>query len=526
MTDLTRRYSILLIALLLTPLWAADKAPANSWWPFGKDGQRQALKVDETPVSRDSAAPMITSFSPIVKKVSPSVVSIFTSKKVKPSSNRNFPMFNDPFFRRFFGDPNEGGNEEGAIPRQPQQQQPRMPEQTQTGLGSGVIVTSDGFILTNNHVIEVADEIKVQLGNSRRQYTAKLVGKDPMTDVALIKIDAPDLVPMTIADSDKIEVGDIVLAIGNPFGLAQTVTMGIISAVGRNEVGIETYEDFIQTDAAINPGNSGGALVDAQGRMIGLNTAIVGGRNGGNVGIGFAVPSNLVRYVMESLLKDGRVVRGYLGVNIDEVTPDLAEAFKLPEITGALVSQVNPGTAAAEAGFEAGDIVLEFNGKKIPNRSALRLLVGQTPPKTKCAVKVWRNGKEKSLEVTLKELTKEVLAQGQPGLKGEGEEKAEPEADTYLVAGVKVESLTPEARRQFNIPPEINGVIVRDIEGDSPALKPGAPSLQVGDVIIEVDKRPVKTTKEALDAAKGTKANVLLRVWSKGNTRFVVVPRK
>ncbi len=499
--------------------------------PFGKDKSAENIKVDNTPVTVP-AGPAITSFAPIVKKVSPSVVSVFTTHKVHTSVNPMNPMFNDPFFRRFFGDPdgNDGNGDSHGPHLQPH-------GQTQTGLGSGVIVTSDGLILTNNHVIDVADEIKVELSTSRRQYIAKVVGKDPKTDVALIKIEATDLTPMVLADSDKTEVGDIVLAIGTPFGLAQTVTMGIVSAIGRNAMHIEgndAYEDFIQTDAAINPGNSGGALVDAEGRMIGLNTAIINmnGGGGGNVGIGFAVPSNLARSVMESLLKDGHVTRGYLGVAIQEMTAELAASFKLPEITGALVGQVNTGTAAEQAGFKSGDVILEFNGKKIPNCSVLRLLVSETLPNTKCTAKIWRDGKEKMLEVTLKELTPDVAeSEKKPGDENE-QTPGEAPVVKALVEGVKVDELNVDNRHQINAPADLKGVVVVEVDPDASTFRSGSPGLQVGDVIVDVDKKPVTTVKEALEAvAASNQPSVLLRVWNRvsgmkdGSYRFVSLPR-
>ena len=284
------------------------------------------LVVDERPVTRDVR--LGTSFSPIVKKVAPSVVKVTTSTKVKQASVQDFPGFDNPFFRRFFGE-----EFEQRAPRR-QQNLPR-----QHGQGSGVIVTKDGYILTNNHVVDEADEVKVVLLDGR-EFTGKVVGKDPKTDVAVLKVDGKDLPFIEMADSDKIEVGDIVLAVGNPFGIGQTVTMGMISATGRATLGLD-YEDFIQTDAAINPGNSGGALVDADGRLIGINTAILS-RSGGNQGIGFAIPTSLAHDVMESLVADGKVTRGYLGVMIQDVTPSLAKVFNLKEQKGALIGDVVP----------------------------------------------------------------------------------------------------------------------------------------------------------------------------------------
>ena len=308
------------------------------------------VPLDETSVPR-GASPE-ASFAPIVKKVAPGVVKIETTTTIKNASIEQFPGSNDPFWRRFFGD--QFGQ---MIP--PRQLGPLH----EHGLGSGVIVAKDGYILTNNHVVDHASEVKVTLQDGR-EFTAKVIGRDPKSDIAVVKIDAKNLPVVPMADSDKVQVGDVVLAIGNPFGVGQTVTEGIVSAKDRGNMGIEDYEDFIQTDAAINPGNSGGALVDVDGRLIGINTAILS-RSGGSQGVGFAIPSDLARNVMESLIKYGHVTRGYLGVMIQNVTPALAKEFKLKEPTGALVGDVVPDGPAAKAGFKDGDVVLEFNGKPV-----------------------------------------------------------------------------------------------------------------------------------------------------------------
>jgi len=278
------------------------------------------LNVQETPLSRDVRAG--TSFAPVIKKVAPSVVNIYSTMTIKERPVPN-PFFNDPFFRRFFGE--DFG--EQMQPREPQAQ----------SLGFGVVVSADGYVLTANHGVEGADKVKVALASGEKEFDAKVIGTDPPTDVAVLKIDAKNLPAVTIAESEKLEVGDVVLAIGNPFGVGQTVTMGIISALGRGELGITGYENFIQTDAAINPGNSGGALVDAEGRLVGINTAILS-RSGGNMGVGFAVPIDMARYVMDRLIKEGKVTRGYLGINIQRLTPSLAKKFNLPdESSGVLV---------------------------------------------------------------------------------------------------------------------------------------------------------------------------------------------
>ena len=326
-----------------------------------------SLTLDERPVSRDAAGR--ASFAPVIKKVSPGVVKVFTTVKAQKAGLSEDSDAND-LMRRFFGDQSQGRTPKHGFgtPRQ-------------GGVGSGVIATKDGYILTNNHVVEGADEVKVALQDGR-EFTAKVIGRDPKSDVAVIKIDAKDLPAVPLADSDKVEVGDVVLAIGNPFGIGQTVTTGIVSAKGRGNMGLD-YEDFIQTDASINPGNSGGALVDADGRLIGINTAMLS-ESGGSQGIGFAIPVNLARDVMGSLITDGHVTRGYLGVMIQDVTPALAKEFKLKDNTGALVGDVTPKGPADKAGLKSGDLVVEFNGKKVADSRHLKLEVASTHPARPC----------------------------------------------------------------------------------------------------------------------------------------------
>ncbi len=473
-----------------------------------------SIQIDDAPLPRQGAG-LLTSFAPIVKKVVPSVVQITTTQRVKVPEGWPFPFppfFNEPPFRRFFGPPE--GEDQGGGRRQAPSQPPRS--RRQSGLGSGVIVSPDGYILTNNHVVEVAEEIKVLVGEEKKEYSAKVVGKDPYSDVALVKIDAKDLPAAVFTDSDQVEVGDIVLAVGNPFALSQTVTMGIVSGKGRKDVGIEEYEDFIQTDAAINPGNSGGALVDVEGRLVGINTAIVSPGRVGNLGIGFAVPSNMARYVMQELVSHGRVIRGFLGVTISEVTPELARAFKLPEAIGALVEQVTPGAPAAQAGVKDGDVIIGFNGQKVIDPRVFRLAVSQTPPGSKVSLKIWRDGKELSVQTVLKERPNEPVASGStPGGSEQG---------TFL-PGVDISDLSGAARQQLEIPAEVQGVVVTNVDQDLPAGRPGRNQLQPGDVILQVNHRPVHAVREAQEAVKASQGDVLLQVWSHGMTRFVVVKR-
>jgi serine protease Do len=462
-----------------------------------KDLPKAKVEVDETPLPRQAGP--YTSFAPVVKKVAPGVVKVVvTSKATRVNMPEGFG-FNDPFWRRFFGDqsPNGSPNRQFTPPRQ-------------HGLGSGVIVTKDGYILTNNHVVDGAQDVKVTLQDGR-EFTAKVVGRDPKSDVAVIKIDAKDLPVVPMADSDKVQVGDVVLAVGNPFGVGQTVTTGIVSATGRGNLGIEDYEDFIQTDAAINPGNSGGALVDVEGRLIGINTAIYS-RSGGNQGIGFAIPSDLARDVMGSLISDGKVTRGYLGVMIQDVTPALAKEFKLKDNTGALVGDVVAKGPADKAGLKDGDVVLEFNGKAISDSRRLRLAVGEVRPGKTVPVKILRDGSAKTLQVTVEQ---------QPGTEQLAQNKGEKSTDTGTLNGVGVAELDAQTREQLKVPANVNGVVITEVQPDSPAAEAG---LKQGDVIQEINKHPVKTAEEAVKLTESPKDKVtLLRIWSNGGSHFVVV---
>ena len=463
------------------------------------------IPVDQRPIARDAGGR--SSFAPVVKKVTPAVVKVFTTTKVHNASYNN-DNENDQgmdMLRRFFGDQFEGRMPQGRRG----QHQFNMPRQQ--GIGSGVIVTKDGFILTNNHVVDGADEVKVSLQDGR-EFTAKVIGRDPKSDVAVIKIDSKDLPAIQMADSDKVEIGDVVLAVGNPFGIGQTVTTGIVSATGRGgALGLD-YEDFIQTDAAINPGNSGGALVDAEGRLIGINTAILS-RSGGNQGIGFAIPANLAKDVMTSLVHDGKVTRGYAGMWIQDVTPALADEFKLKAHSGAIVSDVAPKSPAEKAGLKSGDVILEYNGKTVTDSRHLKLAVARTQPGETANLKIVRDGENKTLILKVKELSNpdQVAKNGQPGEKD----------DNGTLNGVTVGDLDQQSRRQFELPANLNGAVVTDVAPDSPAAEAG---LKPGDVIQEINRKSVKNAEDAVHMTeKSDTKKTLLRVWSGGGSHYVIV---
>jgi serine protease Do len=445
-----------------------------------------------------------TTFAPVVEKVAPSVVTVFTTQTVARGLT-TFP-FGDDTLRQFFG---------GQSPQ-------RQGKQTLQGLGSGVIVSPDGYILTANHVVSGADEIMVGLGIDLRKFKARKVGTDPGTDVALLKIDENNLPSITFADSEKARAGDIVLAIGNPFGLRQTVTMGIISAVGRGGMGIVDYENFIQTDAAINMGNSGGALVDTQGRLLGINTAIFT-RTGGNQGVGFAIPANLARDVMQSLRDKGRVVRGYIGASVQTLTPELAEAMKLKgQLSGALVGEVEQHSPAAKAGIKSGDVITAVSGKKVSDARELRLMIGSMAPGTKAQIQATRDSQTKTFDVQLGEMPAGGAQQGEAQMSAE--EPAQPEKATVF-GGVSVADITDDIRTALNLSKDVQGAVIADIDTDSPAAKAG---MREGDVIQEVNKQPVRNAKDLVAISKKLKPNekILIRVWSQGRSGYVALEPK
>jgi serine protease Do len=461
------------------------------------------FNIEKSPVNRDAK---VASYAPVIKRAAPSVVNIYSSRTVR--AHPFLGPFTDPFFRRFFGP--DGG---------PQDRRSRG--RKEESLGSGVIVSSDGYILTANHVVDSADEIKVALAKGGKEFPARVIGTDRPTDVAVLKVDAKDLPAIAMADSDQLEVGDVVLAIGDPFGVGQTVTMGIVSALGRTALDINEYEDFIQTDAAINPGNSGGALVDAEGRLVGINTAIFS-RSGGNEGVGFVVPVNLARSVMERLIKYGKVTRGALGVTLQpEITPELAAEFNLPDQSGAMIADVQPNKAAAKAGLQEGDVIREVDGRKVNDMRQLRLTISQTPPGTKVTLAFLRSerGKkpiEKKVDVVLGTLPDDLARAG--GRVNPRDDKP-PEQDS--LDGVEVTDLDSGIRRELNIPASIHGALVSNVDPDSSAAEAG---LRQGDIILEINHDPVGNADDAVDLSKKAKGDrVLLRVWRDGNRSYIAV---
>lgn len=426
----------------------------------------------------------------VVAATKPAVVNISTTRTIKAPVIPS-PFFDDDFFRRFFGD------EFGHF------RKPR--EHKQASLGSGVIVSREGYILTNNHVIKDADEIRVRLSD-KREFTGKVIGTDPKTDLAVIKINADNLPVIKWGDSDALRVGETVIAIGNPFGLSQTVTSGIVSATGRANVGIADYEDFIQTDAAINPGNSGGALINVKGELVGINTAIFS-TSGGYQGIGFAIPSNMAKVVMENLIKRGKVIRGWLGVVIQPITPELAKQFGLKGEKGALIGDVVEDGPAEKAGIQRGDVIIEYDGKEVSEPTALRNMVANTQPGKEVKIKIIREGKEKTLQVTIAELPAQM--QKVPG-----------RADN-LLRGIVVQNLTPDLRKLLLIPKRITGVVVSDIEEGSPAEG----VLSVNDVIMEINRKKINNVKDFENIVSKIKPDqdILLLIFRNGSAIYVTL---
>ena len=453
------RYRALSLLLFLS-LSAATAASAQWPYPTGSDGK--------------------PTLAPMLKQVTPAVVNIAIITRNRMSRH---PMFDDPFFRRFFN-----------IPRD-QQDRPHR------SVGSGVIVDAErGFVMTNHHVVNNADKLVVTLAD-RRSFDAELLGSDEGTDIALLRIDADHLTALAFGDSEKLEVGDFVLAIGNPFGIGQTVTSGIVSALGRTGLNVGGYEDFIQTDASINPGNSGGALVDLDGRLVGINSAIMAPA-GGNVGIGFAVPTAMAREVMDQLIEYGEVRRGQLGIHIQDVTPSIAEALNLEAAIGALVSQVVPGSAAEEAGIQAGDVILEIDGRPVEDSTALRNMIGLMRLGTDMEITYIRDGEVRTMRARTGRSSSQILAESDAVNK---------------LKGAEFRDLDPSHPRYGTV----EGVLVAKVEEGSPAERNG---LQPGDIVTAVNRTRVRSMAEFSEVAANTGSAIALNIL-RGNARvFLVIP--
>ncbi|MCW8885446.1 MAG: DegQ family serine endoprotease [Motiliproteus sp.] len=434
------------------------------------------------PVTSAKAPPPSDSLAPMVDRVLPAVVNISTRSSASTQAN---PLLRDPFFKHFFEDflgPR-------ALP-QPQQR-------SNQSLGSGVIVdAAKGWVVTNHHVIDKADEITVTL-RDKRSFEAELIGSDPETDIAILKIEADDLVAVTIGDSANLRVGDFVVAMGNPFGLGQTVTYGIVSALGRSGLGIEGYQNFIQTDASINPGNSGGALVTTQGKLVGINTAIIG-PNGGNVGIGFAVPTRMMNAVMEQIIDHGEVKRGQLGVLIQDLTRDLANAFGLEQQGGALVAQVVEDSPAEKAGIEAGDVITGVDGQTVSGSSELRNLIGMQRLGSRVEIKLLRDGREKTYKVKLVERNSEMLASA---------------SASDSTRGLTLSPIPDDLQGQ------VSGVAVTQVAPDSRAWQAG---IRSGDIIRSIDRKSITTVKEAIKKLRNDD-RVLLHIVRRNGALYIIL---
>ena len=471
------------------------------WLPFG-----HAVPEPPGPKEVPAMAPAPAAiggdrnFVSIAKAVRPAVVNIFTTRTEKGAEGPHAMPFDDPFFRRFFG---EEFFRRFEAPR----------ERKERSLGSGVIVDPKGLIVTNNHVVSKADEIKVFLSD-KREFKAKLIGTDAKTDLAVLRIETEDLPTIPWADSDKLEVGEFVLAVGNPFGLNQTVTMGIVSAVGRASMGIAEYEDFIQTDAAINPGNSGGALVNARGELVGINTAIFS-QSGGNMGIGFAVPSNMARSILDQLVRSGKVVRGWLGVSIQELSPELASQFGVQDPKGVLVSDVLDESPAKRAGLERGDVIVEFDGKPVENPTQLRNAVAQTMVGKKATVKFIRDKRLRNAEVTIAEQPKTVAQAG-------SEEPGDSATPAGLLSDIEVRELNADLASRLGLAGSERGVAIVRVRSGSVAEEAG---LREGDVILEVNRKPVTNLSmyERVASKLVKDKAVLLLIKRQGRTIFVTL---
>jgi Do/DeqQ family serine protease len=450
-----------------------------------------------SPVSRVPDGLPQNSYADVVSRVAPAVVTIRADRRVR--NPQQFPFADDPFFRDLFG--NRG-----------QQQQPR--ESLERALGSGVIVSGDGYIITNHHVVDGAEQIKIELSDGRT-LDAKLVGSDPPSDLALLKVSQTGLPSLQPGDSDKVRIGDVALAIGNPLGIGQTVTMGIISAKGRQTgLGSGNFEDFLQTDAPINQGNSGGALVNTNGELIGINSQIIGGQTGGNIGIGFAIPSNMVRNVMDQLSKTGKVRRGQLGVSVRRVDSDMAQSLGMSDTKGVIVNSVVPGSAAEHAGIRQADVITELDGTPVNDSNAFRNHIASTAPGSEVTLTLLRDNREQKIRATLGE----VKADSTAAEEGRG---SEPGATGQGKLGLTVVPLTPDIAAELKLSAGTPGVVIDSVEPAGPGAAAG---LARGDVIQEVNRQAVRSAADLSSVIdKNGSKPALILINRRGTTIYVTI---
>jgi len=441
--------------------------------------------------SKDFLNKFTIALAEVSEVVKPVVVNISTERSDKGEANPFGHFFNDPFFKKFFDE-----NDDSIGPAR---------KHKTTSLGSGVILKSDGYIITNNHVIKDAEKINVTTVDNKT-YVGKVIGTDPKTDIAVIKIAANNLSTINMGDSDSLRVGEVVIAIGSPYGLNQTVTMGIVSATGRSNVGISDYEDFIQTDAAINPGNSGGALVNTKGELIGINTAIFS-TSGGYQGIGFAIPINVIKRVVDSLIKNGKVVRGWLGISIQDLTPDLAKQFGIDGSSGVLIADIVEGGPAEKVGIKQGDLIVELNGKTMASTKELRNLIANTPPGNKVDLVIVRDKKKMKFSVKVGELPDKIVASA--------------EGQTNNLMGVSVQTLTPIMKERMDIPSKVKGVIVVDVDPESPS----GSILRQNDVICELNKTRINDVEDfkKIVTKLQQKNRILMLIYRGGSYLYVII---